>query len=408
MRALVRRRPWIVAVALLAVVLVAGGVVVALQSGDDEPSSPPSAATSPAPSVTPGSYVPSAPGTRPLTGVYRGPGPWGAPLVVEYADFLGREPEIALDYQDVDTWENQTWPDWQASAWEALPQYQLSLGGTGIFIQGGSWAEAAQGAYDEHWRTLGERLVATGQEDAILRGAHEFNGDWFHYRVTQEEADDFVTAWRRWVDIMRSVPGQAFTFDWNPIIGTQYLIPHAEDAYPGDEYVDRIALDVYDSGNELYGEGFRPGEEQPSQEERDAAWDQILNGERGMNFWRNFAEERGKPLSFPEWGIQIMPQEGGDGRVFGGGDNASFVERMADIVFSPEWNVDYHAFWEFEAAGVADPDTDANRNGVTVSEARDAFLERFGGPAEGSSERADGAGGADGPDAAAEDAPSGG
>ncbi len=73
----------------------------------------------------------------------------------------------------------------------------MVLGSTGIFPRGGSWAQAASGAYDQHWLTLGQRLVATGQENAVLRGAHEFNGDWFHYGVDQGEVQDFIVSWRR-------------------------------------------------------------------------------------------------------------------------------------------------------------------------------------------------------------------
>jgi hypothetical protein len=33
---------------------------------------------------------------------------------------------------------------------------------------------------------------------------------------------------------MRAVPGQSFTFDWNPTLGTEWPLFHPEDAYPGD------------------------------------------------------------------------------------------------------------------------------------------------------------------------------
>jgi hypothetical protein len=370
-----------------AVAVLAVGLVLALGGGgeDDDDDGTATPATEAAPRLERGAYTPSEPGTEPMTGVYRTAADDDGSAIGGYAEFLGRQPDLVLVYQDVDTWANQTWPDWQADAWAALPQYRLSIGGTGIFPQDGSWQEAASGAYDEHWRALGERLVAKGQPDAILRGAHEFNGDWFHYRVGEDDVEDFVAAWRRWVDVMRAVPGQSFTFDWNPIIGTQYRLPHPEVAWPGDEYVDRVALDVYDGGGDVYPEGFEPGDPQPTQEQRDAAWEIILNGERGMNFWRQFAEAHGKPLSLPEWGIQPWVQEY-DGRVHGGGDNAAFVERMADIIFSPEWNVAYHAFWEDEGYGVSDPDSHEHRKGVTVTEARQAFLERFAGPALGATE----------------------
>jgi hypothetical protein len=220
--------------------------------------------------------------------VYRGPGPWGSQRIPAYEQFLGRPVDMVLDYMDIDTWANQTWPDWQADAWEGSGK-QLVLGDVGIFIQGGSWAQAAAGAYDQYWQQLGTRLVARGQADAILRGAHEFNGDWFHYKVTQSQIPNFVTAWRRWVNIMRSIPGQQFTIEFNPVLGNEQL-NHPDDAYPGDAYVDHIAIDFYDG---WYNQGWRPGGAQPTQAQRDAVWLDLLNGDRGLVFWKNFAAQHG-------------------------------------------------------------------------------------------------------------------
>ncbi len=161
-------------------------------------------------------------------GVYRGPGPWGVAQLDSYEAFLGRRVDYALDFQDVDTWANQKWPSWMSNAWQPLP-YRMVLGGTGIFPVGGTWRAGAQGTYDTHWLELGQRLVATGQEDAILRGAHEFNGNWFHYGVDQSEVADFVAAWRRWVT---TTWGQ-LSFDLRPYIGhrvTLRLVSHDDNA----------------------------------------------------------------------------------------------------------------------------------------------------------------------------------
>src|SRR5690348_4353723 len=204
---------------LLVVAAVAGGAVVALMSGggEERATSPTLTSTPPVPSTAaaattttavvaphqtgpfaPATTIPPTAGTAPaappapvpLIGVYRGAAPgspdFGPSSLVplsDYATFLGRQPDLALTFLDTDTWANQEWPTWQSSAWQALPQYRLVIGGAGAFPQGGSWKQAASGAYDDHWRRFGERLVATGQDDAILRGAHEFNGDWFPYRV---------------------------------------------------------------------------------------------------------------------------------------------------------------------------------------------------------------------------------
>jgi hypothetical protein len=279
-------------------------------------------------------------------GVYRGAGGWGADKVPAYETLVGHSMDYALDFQATDTWSNQEWPDWQANAWKGRT---VVLGATGIFPGGWDrtfngtkvgWAQAASGEYDAHWRRLGERLVATGQSQAILRGAHEFNGGWFAHRVHPEEAADFTAAWRRWVTIMRGVPGQAFSFDWNPTIGSEWPLYQPEIAYPGDAYVDRIALDVYDG---WYNRGWKQvGGVQPTTAERDAVWHEMMHGARGMVFWRDFATARGKMLSLPEWGLRLWNEN--DGLVHGGGDNPVFVERMAALIKDPAWRIDYHAF----------------------------------------------------------------
>ena len=311
------------------------------------------------------------------TGVYRGASQWGAADIPAYEKFVGKSVDYALDFQATDTWDNQAWPEWQSSGWKGRT---VVLGATGIFPGGWDrklngvsvcWTQAARGDYDAHWRRLGQRLVATGQSGAVLRGAHEFNGGWFPHRVHPEEAAAFTTAWRRWVTIMRAVPGQSFTFDWNPTIGSEWPLYKPEIAYPGDAYVDRIALDVYDG---WYNKGWKQtGGQQPSAAERDQVWHTILHGERGMVFWRNFAVAHGKRMSLPEWGLRLWKES--DGLVHGGGDNAVFIQRMSALIKDPAWRIDYHAFWEDRAGGVLDPDS---ARAVAVPLARAAYLKAFG------------------------------
>ena len=91
------------------------------------------------------------------------------------------------DYLSVENWAGQELPDWQANASPAGPT--SSRARLVVFPPGGSWAEAASGAYDGHWQRLGERLVAAGQQDAILRFAHEFNEFFHDYQVTRRTPD---------------------------------------------------------------------------------------------------------------------------------------------------------------------------------------------------------------------------
>ena len=308
---------------------------------------------------------------RPL-GVYRGGG--AAPRLAGYEEFLGRPVDYAVDYLSVENWAGQEFPDWQVNTWAQRPDVRLVLGSV-VFPTGGTWAEAASGAYDGHWHTLGERLVAAGQQDALIRFAHEFNEFFHDYQVNSSNAGLFVTAWRRFVDTMRSVPGQQFTFVWNPSLGDTVTFPHPEEAWPGDDYVDQIGLDVYDA----WYRGWRPGiDPQPDQAQRDAVWhDQIINGPRGLLFWRQFGDAHGgKPLAFPEWGLQLWKEQS-DGLHHGGGDNPWFIRRMHDVIEDPFWNVAWHSFWEQPGYGVYDADDSADRTGVPVPLSRYVYRVLF-------------------------------
>jgi hypothetical protein len=307
-------------------------------------------------------------------GVYRGSGDAAVSQLPAYEEFLGRTVDLAVDYLGVDSWANQEFPNWQMSAWAKRPDVRLSLGSIS-FPTGGTWQAAASGAYDGHWRTLGERLVASGHGDALLRFAHEFNEFFHDYQVNSANAPLFVQSWRRFVDILRSVPGQRFVFVWNPSLGDTVTFPRPEEAWPGDEYVDQIGLDVYDA----WYRGWRPGiDPPPTAQEQDAVWNtQILNGPRGLEFWRQFARAHGaKPLAFPEWGLQLW-QERADGRWHGGGDDPRFIQRMHDLINDPAWNVAWHSFWEQPGFGVFDPDSSALRTSVPVPLSRDLYRSLF-------------------------------
>ncbi len=313
-------------------------------------------------------------GTGAALGVFRGSGDASVTQLPAYEAFLGRPVDVAVDYLGVDNWANQEFPNWQIAAWAKRPDVRLSLGSI-AFPTGGTWEAAASGAYDGHWRTLGERLVAHGHGDARLRFAHEFNEFFHDYQVNSRNAPLFVQSWRRFVDILRSVPGQQFVFVWNPSLGDTVTFPRPEEAWPGDEYVDQIGLDVYDA----WYRGWRPGiDPPPTAQEQDAVWNsQILDGPRGLRFWRDFARAHGgKPLAFPEWGLQLW-QEPADGLWHGGGDDPRFVQRMHDLIGDPAWNVAWHSFWEQPGHGVFDTDDSPARTGVPVPLSRELYRTLF-------------------------------
>ena len=78
-------------------------------------------------------------------------------------------------------------------------------------------------------------------ETIYVRTGEEFNGTWMPWAAAGR-AEEFVGAYRRFVDAFRSVSRQ-FRFEWNVNAGGTQMNP--ADAYPGDGYVDVIGMDFY-------------------------------------------------------------------------------------------------------------------------------------------------------------------
>jgi hypothetical protein len=205
--------------------------------------------------------------------------------------------------------------------------YTLSLGVPMLTrADGGSLRQGADGAYDGHFRQLAEDLVRSGQGNAVLRLGWEFNGDWYPWKAGGEP-QAFAQYFRRVVDTMRAVPGaDTLRFDWNPALGPDGI---PEGAYPGDEYVDIIGMDVYDRN-------YSADLADPA-----ARWQDMVDQPYGLAWMRDFAASHGKPMSFPEWGTSDRHQGGG------AQDNPYFIRSMSEWIRSN--NVEYHNYFEFDA-----------------------------------------------------------
>lgn len=260
----------------------------------------------------------------PSLGVYRGAGnPEG---VREFGTWLGRDVSWALDFLPRKTWADIESPDWWVDRWSGSG-YQVVYSIPMLPESGGTLAEGAAGTFNASFKRLAERLVAKGAGDAVLRLGWEFTGSWYRWSAIKEP-ETFAAYWRQIVRTMRAVPGAAFRFDWCPNAGWSAF--SVERAYPGDDVVDFIGLDVYD-------QGWATGWEDPVQR-----WNEILNGPYGLQWHRRFAAEHGKPMTYPEWGMVIRP----DGH--GGGDNPHYVERMYEWIRAND--VAYHMYFEFDSA----------------------------------------------------------
>lgn len=152
---------------------------------------------------------------------------------------------------------------------------------------------------------LGTAMCKAGP-DPYFRPGWEFNlhGNW-DWNTDKIGNEVFAQQFRDTIEGARSTcPGLQAT--WNPNSG-QGGVERAMKAWPGDNHVDVIGLDVYDW-----------------------SYEEPVTMDGGLNDWADHARKMGKKMSLPEWGAH---------GVKGRGDNPAFVkdvmgwaEKNADIV----------------------------------------------------------------------------
>jgi hypothetical protein len=328
-------------VAMVAVAVVAVVAALRLTGGDGEQAAPTPSTTLPPPTMTP-----RAPQSPPGLGVYRGSNP---DEVERYEDWIGTEIPYVLEFWGRDDdWGKIDDPRWVIDLWIPTGRtvvYSIAMLPNDRF----TLEDGAAGAYDAHWRRFAEAFAERGETDAILRIGWEFNGDFYPWAAGGKE-DLFVDYWRRIVDVLRSVPGTNFQFDWSPLGGNRGA--DVERAYPGDEYVDFIGLDAYDNS--------------PVNTSPEDRWLDIRDREYGLAWHSDFATTHGKRMTFPEWGLTVREQDS-----LGGGDNPYYIEQMHDWIHSHD--VAYAMYFEYDAR-------DASHRLMTTDlpEGGEAFLRLFG------------------------------
>ena len=254
--------------------------------------------------------------------------------------------KYAMDFIDATDFTHISDP-WQLSNWQGspftmvwgVPIVPCGAPATQCATNVSEFNEVADGQADSYYKTLAQNLVNSGFGSSYIRLGWEFNGTWMGWSICSEDgsglssaASDFVPAFQNIVTSMRSVGGANFKFIWNPIDSSNVSCPGAnlENFYPGDNYVDTVALDVYD------GIGADTSDS--------ARWEDILNGVNsgqwtaekpesingnsfegyGLSWLAAFAQEHNKQVSIPEWGLDDS------GLDSGGGDDPYFVTQMAD------------------------------------------------------------------------------
>jgi hypothetical protein len=270
-------------------------------------------------------------------GVFRGTDPQE---VQKFNDWLGRDVDYVVDFSTRDTWQEIAEPQYMIDAWKGTP-YRMVYSLAMLPLDPADTMErGASGEYDHYFVDLAQRLVAGGQQDAVLRLGWEFNLDSWRWSTSDSAA--FIAYWRHIVTAMRSVPGQKFQFDWNVNNGTT---PNdAVNYYPGNDVVDYVGVDAYDDAWGFHTYPYPADCDDSCRADRQKnAWNRsIYGGPRGLKFWSKFAAHHGKPMSLPEWGMW-QRQDG-----HGGGQDADYLRRMQAFIADPANDVAYQAYFEVD------------------------------------------------------------
>ena len=178
---------------------------------------------------------------------------------------------------------------------------------------GQTWQSAASGGMDATWQATCRSVHAHwGKLSAVhLSMAHELNGDWYPWSVNGLNLTSFKQAWARWHRIVRAelvAKGRdvrvclSLNADTLSDIGVQQLTPDPR-------LFDLVGCDFYSAYPDLDSESVW------NAHRRSRTAD---GSPRGVEAWFDYARSLGKPLSFPEWGLDPARRS----------DNPYFVRRM--------------------------------------------------------------------------------
>lgn len=253
--------------------------------------------------------------------------------VQSFAAITNTDVNIASDYLPAnDGWAGMDDSDgslnWLLGAWENSG-YTLSLGVPMIPTDAsgapqGTLALGATGAYNSYFTTLASAMVAAGEGNAYLRLGWEFDGDWYAWQAqTPADEANYAAYFQQIVTAMRSVPGAAFQFVWNPdasvFVSTSYSVAAA---YPGSAYVNVIGLDLYD----------RSWSSPPTPQN---SWTSEYLPELAAA--ESFAQSENVPIALCEWGAQI----GSNGL----GDDPYYINSMLNWMTTPSNDVAYESYF---------------------------------------------------------------
>ncbi|MDR6788105.1 Ca2+-binding RTX toxin-like protein [Sphingomonas sp. BE138] len=232
------------------------------------------------------------------------------------------------------------WGDWLSSVkWQAdmFAQQDVSImWSIPLVPYGATLRDAGSGKYDAKFLEMAKQLAASSEGDSqiYVRLGWEFNGKNWNSSSAVGDAENYIAAFRKFVDVARTVSDK-FVFEWCPAMDTWDMNP--ETAYPGDKYVDVIGVDMYYNTAWHDKDGAR-------------AFDWMVKQPYGLQWQQDFAAAHGKETAIGEWGLNS--------------DNPQFVK------LAMQWMADhdmvYQNYWESNAAFKGDLSSGQYKNAAAA------------------------------------------
>ncbi len=233
-----------------------------------------------------------------------------------FGTWRGTPARTVTTYPAYSTWEEIKDSQWHVTTfdgWDGRLVYGLPLLPTDVEANLG---DVAAGQHDDVWREVAATLTRHGRADSYVRIGLEANGSWFPWGATATRAADFRAAFRHVATVLRrEQPELQIVFDIScgvKLRGATDRLASLTALYPGDDVVDVIGCDHYDS----YSAKSRNQKE----------WDAAV-GPRdaaGLQDLVDFARGHGKKFAVPEWGLS-------GSRSNGSGDNPFFIAKMHEF-----------------------------------------------------------------------------
>ena len=329
-------------------------------------------------------------------------GPEGVNL---FSQWVKSPVALGNDFTDfTQGWNNMQAPSWQYQPWQkwlkAKPGRNVMIGypvlpGINRVLPDGtsvSWAQCAAGDYDQYYANFAQGLMNYGADSIYIRLAWEFDGNWYGWGVNNGEEADFVACWKDVVNTMRAAaPGNNFKFVWN--VDTYYQtnrggISWLQTTYPGDAYVDDVAIELYDNTWDSQAYPFPTScDASCKQQRRTDAWNNDL-----MPATENllaFAQLHKKPFGFGEWGVDNAQDWVNGGYVQHGGlDDAGYIERMFHFINDPANDVAFASYfdvWTGDGDHEISPADGPTQFPISAAKFRKLFTNNTGAPATGGS-----------------------